>query len=74
MNSKYHIRLLNLEHNQILDGLPLFYDFIYYNELMDRTTEDRCCHLSEKHKSYVSFERPLHLTSLIINYEEIVSC
>lgn len=71
MRSKFNIRLLSETINQRLDGFPLFYNFIYYNELMDAVTENLCCRISSKTNGYFSFERPEFVISSIIDYKEI---
>lgn len=68
---KFEIKLLSDYKATSLDGLPLFYNYIYYNELMDDTDEVRCYKHSDQFKGFISYERPLSLLSTIVDYSNL---
>jgi hypothetical protein len=71
MKSEYDVSLINRDNSKELEGMPLFYDFIYFNKMMETKMENECCFISKENKGYISFERPPYPISLIIDYNKI---
>lgn len=71
MKSEYDISLIHRDNSDELEGMPLFYDFIYFNKMMESEVEKECCFVSNEDKGYISFERVSYPISLIIDYKKI---
>lgn len=68
---KFEIKLLPNNESRHLNGLPIFYHFIYHNELMSKEMESQCYKTSLKTGGFMSYDRPNRLISTTINFHEI---
>lgn len=67
---KTTVELLKPE-KETLKNLPLFYNYIYYNPILDRGKEDAMITFSKRKKGIVSYSESEKFISKIIDFEQL---
>jgi hypothetical protein len=67
MNDNLNLNLIK-PNNKVLDGLPLFYNYIYFNKIVDRKEEDKYVFVCKNVEGLFTYSTLPKLISTIIDF------